>query len=107
MQFMKTEIAEGYKNSPVGIIPEEWDVKRLEDIAEITSGATPSRKIADNWNGNIPWVTTSLLNNAKILSAEEYITQNGLNNSATKILPINTVLMAMYGQGQTRGKVPL
>jgi len=104
---MKTEIPEGYKNSPVGIIPEEWDVKRLEDIAEITSGATPSRKIADNWNGNIPWVTTSLLNNAKILSAEEYITQNGLNNSAIKILPINTVLMAMYGQGQTRGKVSI
>jgi len=104
---MKTEIPEGYKNSPVGIIPEEWEVKRLEEIAEITSGATPSRKMADNWNGNIPWVTTSLLNNARILSAEEYITQTGLYNSATKILPPNTVLMAMYGQGQTRGKVSI
>lgn len=104
---MKTEIPEGYKNTPVGIIPEEWEVKRLEEIAEIKSGATPSRKITDNWNGNIPWVTTSLLNNAKILSAEEYITQTGLDNSATKILPLNTVLMAMYGQGQTRGKVSI
>jgi len=104
---MKTEIPEGYKNSPVGIIPEEWEVKRLEEIAEITSGATPSRKIADNWNGDIPWVTTSLLNNARILSAEEYITQTGLDYSATKILPLNTVLMAMYGEGQTRGKVSI
>ena len=104
---MKTEIPEGYKNSPVGIIPEEWEVKRLEEIAVITSGATPSRKIADNWNGDIPWVTTSLLNYARILSAEEYITQTGLGNSATKILPINTLLMAMYGQGQTRGKVSI
>ncbi len=104
---MKTEIPEGYKNSPVGIIPEEWEVKLLEDIADITSGGTPTRKIADNWNGNIPWVTTSLLNNSKIQSTEEHITQNGLNNSATKILPTNTVLMAMYGQGQTRGKVSI
>jgi type I restriction enzyme S subunit len=104
---MKTEIPEGYKNSPVGIIPEEWEVKLLEDIADITSGGTPSRKIADNWNGNIPWVTTSLLNKSKIQSTEEHITQNGLNNSATKILPTNTVLMAMYGQGQTRGKVSI
>lgn len=107
MQFMKTEIPEGYKITPLGIIPEEWEVKQLEDIADITSGGTPSRKIADNWNGNIPWVTTSLLNKSKIQSTEEHITQNGLNNSATKILPTNTVLMAMYGQGQTRGKVSI
>ncbi|OAV65013.1 EcoKI restriction-modification system protein HsdS [Bacteroidales bacterium Barb4] len=98
-------IPQGYKNSPLGVIPQEWDVKKLGEISKITSGGTPLREKKEYWNGNIPWVTTTLLNNPVIEKVEEYITEDGLQNSATKLLPKGTLLMAMYGQGQTRGKV--
>ncbi len=95
----------GYKPSPLGPIPEDWEVKRLGDIAEIGSGGTPSKNHSEYWNGDIPWITTSLLNNPYIESAEEYITEAGLNNSSAKLLNAGVLLIAMYGQGQTRGKV--
>lgn len=98
-------IPQGYKPSPLGPIPEDWEVKRLGEIAEIGSGGTPSKSHSEYWNGNIPWVTTSLLNNPYIEIAEEYITEEGLNNSSAKMLNKGVLLMAMYGQGQTRGKV--
>lgn len=99
-------IPEGYKDSPLGIIPNEWNIKRLEEIATISSGGTPSRIQKEYWeNGNIPWITTSLLNQPYVYKADEYITEKGLNNSAAKLLPPETLLIAMYGQGQTRGKV--
>lgn len=101
----KQHIPAGYKLSPLGPIPEDWEVKRLGEIAEIGSGGTPSKSHSEYWNGNIPWVTTSLLNNPYIEIAEEYITEEGLNNSSAKMLNKGVLLMAMYGQGQTRGKV--
>ena len=101
----KQHIPAGYKSSPLGIIPEDWEVKRLGEIAEIGSGGTPSKGHSEYWNGNIPWITTSLLNNPYIETAEEYITEEGLNNSSAKMLNEGVLLMAMYGQGQTRGKV--
>jgi type I restriction enzyme S subunit len=98
-------IPQGYKNSPLGIIPEDWEVKKLGEIANISSGGTPLREKKEYWDGDIPWVTTALLNNPIIDFAEEYITKEGFQNSAAKLLPKGTLLMAMYGQGQTRGKV--
>ena len=105
MNNKNQHIPAGYKSSPLGIIPENWEVKRLGEIAEIGSGGTPSKGHSEYWNGNIPWITTSLLNNPYIETAEEYITEEGLNNSSAKMLNEGVLLMAMYGQGQTRGKV--
>ncbi len=105
MKKSSSNISSGYKPSPLGPIPEDWEVKRLGEIAEIGSGGTPSKSHSEYWNGNIPWVTTSLLNNPYIENAEEYITEEGLNNSSAKMLNEGVLLMAMYGQGQTRGKV--
>lgn len=105
MKKSSSNISSGYKPSPLGPIPEDWEVKRLGEIAEIGSGGTPSKSHSEYWNGNIPWVTTSLLNNPYIENAEEYITEEGLNNSSAKMLYEGVLLMAMYGQGQTRGKV--
>ena len=98
-------IPQGYKDSPLGIIPKEWEVKKIKEIAKLSSGGTPLREKKENWNGDIPWITTSLLNYPTIFDAEEYITEQGLQSSAAKLLPSGTLLMAMYGQGQTRGKV--
>ncbi len=79
----------------------------LGKIAEISSGGTPARGVPEYWNGNIPWVKTTQIQNCQIFleSVDEWITQNGLKNSSAKIIPAGTILMAMYGQGKTRGQV--
>ena len=70
------DIPKGYKQSPVGVIPKDWEVKKLKDLGEISSGTTPSRKNEDYYtNGNIPWVKTTDLNNGAIVSTEEYVTE--------------------------------
>ena len=84
-----------------------WSNSKIDDIAVVTSGGTPSRSNLTFWDGNIPWVTTSLVDFNIIQSAEEFITQKGLDNSSAKLFPKNTILMAMYGQGITRGKVAI
>lgn len=81
---------------------------QLSKIARITSGGTPNRKEKEYWEGgSIPWVTTSLVNFNIIKSAEEYITDIGLENSSAKLFPKGTLIMAIYGQGLTRGKVAI
>ena len=83
----------------------KWNRSTLGSIATITSGGTPSRAKQEYWNGNIPWITTSLIDFNIIQSANEFISAIGLKESSAKIFPKNTILMAMYGQGITRGKV--
>lgn len=79
----------------------------LGEIAKISSGGTPSRSEKSYWSGNIPWVTTSLIQNGIITEddIEEWITDEGMKNSSAKMVPAGTILMAMYGQGKTRGQV--
>ncbi len=85
----------------------EWEVNKLGEIANISSGGTPSRANPLYWNGNIPWVSTTLIDFNYIDKSEEYITEVGLKNSSAKLFPIGTLLMAMYGQGKTRGKISI
>lgn len=99
------EVTPGYKQTEIGVIPEDWELKELGNIASITSGGTPSRKNPAYWGGDIPWITTSQIDFNKITSAEQYITEIGLKSSAAKILAPGTLLLALYGQGKTRGKV--
>lgn len=94
-----------FKDSPLGMIPESWEVVKLGDIAKITSGATPNRDVEDYWGGNIPWITTSLIKFNYISTCDEFITKLAIENSSVKLFPKGTILMAMYGQGVTRGKV--
>lgn len=99
------ELKRGYKQSEVGLIPDDWDVRRIGDIAAVSSGGTPSRSNPAYWKGDIAWITTSQIDFNVISGAEEFITREGLENSAAKMFPVGTLLMAMYGQGKTRGKV--
>lgn len=84
-----------------------WIPAKLGDVSSIQSGGTPARSNAVYWGGDIPWVTTSLIDWNTIIEAEEYITKAGLEESSAKVFPRGTVLMAMYGQGKTRGKVAM
>ncbi|KRI40374.1 restriction endonuclease subunit S [Acinetobacter pittii] len=87
------------------MVPKEWKIKTIGDIATVSSGGTPNRKEQAYWNGDIPWVTTAEVQFKTILDSAEKITKEGLTNSSAKLFPINTILMAMYGQGKTRGQV--
>lgn len=88
-------------------IPGNWEVKTLGELAKVTSGGTPSREIKAYWGGSIPWITTSLIDFNEINRAEEFITKEGLKQSSTKLFPSGTLLMALYGQGVTRGKTAI
>jgi type I restriction enzyme S subunit len=99
------DVRPGYKQTDVGTIPNDWEVKRLGELASVSAGGTPSRSIAKYWNGDIPWITTSELDFGTVSQADQFISKEGLNNSAAKILSPGTLLMALYGQGKTRGKV--
>lgn len=102
------EIPKGYKVSPLGIIPKEWEVKRLDEIATITSGATPLRSNHSYFeNGDIFWVKTTDLNNGVLTTTTEMITTKALNETSVKILPRGTILIAMYGGFNQIGRTAL
>ncbi len=101
------ELKPGYKQTEVGVIPEDWDVRTVGDIAIVGSGGTPNRKNPDFWDGDIPWITTAQIDGGEIKNAEQYITKSGLESSAAKWYLKGTILMAMYGQGKTRGKTAI
>ena len=79
-------------------VPEGWEKKTINDICtHISSGSTPSRRNKSYWeNGTIKWVKTKELLDGWIFDTEEYITDDGLKNSSTKIYPVNSILMAIY-----------
>lgn len=77
---------------------------RLGSLTKVSSGGTPSRNNPAFWNGDIPWIKTGELLDGDISRAEEHITQEGLENSSAKLFPSQTILVALYGQGQTRGR---
>ncbi len=111
--LMHKLFTEGLHNEPpkqteIGPAPESWMMCKVGDVAKIQSGGTPARDIADNWSdGTIPWVKTGEINYCVIHDTEEKITPVGLTNSAARLFPEGTLLMAMYGQGITRGRVGL
>ena len=97
----------GFKQSEVGWIPSDWTPTHIGEIASVSAGGTPSRKLLEYWNGDIPWVTTTELNHNRVVETEQYITRMGLENSSAKLVAPGAVLIALYGQGKTRGKVSL
>ena len=86
---------------------QEWRVAQLGKLFQTTTGGTPDRTRPDYWGGEVPWVTTSIVDFNVIESTGESISSAGLANSSAKVFPKRTVLMALYGQGKTRGKVAM
>ena len=86
-------------------VPENWCWTRMQEIAQWGSGGTPSRKIPEYYNGDIPWIKTGELNDDYIFETEEHITQEAISHSSAKLFPQNTVVIAMYGA--TIGKVAI
>ena len=72
----------------------EWEEKRLGDIGEFKGGGTPSKKVKEYWEGNIPWISSSDIdkNNIHNINISRYITEIALKKSATKLIPKNSIL---------------
>ena len=82
----------------------KYPYKPIKELTDVISGGTPNRDVNEYWEcGTIPWVKTTELQNNLIKEVDEYITEKGLNSSSAKLVPPGTVLIAMYGQGKTRG----
>src|SRR5690554_1175630 len=88
----------------LGEIPEHWEVKKVKWVHQTTSGGTPKTSDPENYDGHIPWLRTLDLNNDNVYDFEIQITEKALSESSTKVVPANSVLVAMYGGAGTIGK---
>lgn len=88
-------------------LPANWVWSSIGQLFEVSTGGTPSRKKAEYWNGTIPWVSSGEVAFSRIRDTRERITQEGLLNSNAKLHPPGTVLLAMIGEGKTRGQVAI
>jgi len=87
------------EESEIGELPKGWQVTNIKDFCiDMKSGGTPSRYDMDHWiKKDIPWLKTGEIHNNIVHKAEEYISENGFKSSSAKMLPKDTILMAMYG----------
>ena len=87
-------------------LPEGWVLCKLEDIASIGTGATPLTKCKEYYlNGNIPWVNSSSTKDSVIETPSNYITSRAIQDTNCIVYPKGTLIVAMYGEGKTRGQV--
>lgn len=102
----KTKACRSYADNEVPHdIPESWKWTMLGEITDIGTGGTPSRTEARFWNGSIPWVTSGSTSSPVIYSCEECITKDAVYAHRLRLYQPRTLLVALYGQGKTRGQV--
>jgi type I restriction enzyme S subunit len=87
-----------------GNLPDGWTWCRVSDIASVQIGGTPRRSTEAFWGGPIPWVSSGEVANCRIRDTRETISRAGLAQSSAKVYPPGTVLIAMIGEGKTRGQ---
>jgi type I restriction enzyme S subunit len=90
--------------SPDQELPDTWCLCQINDVGDVCNGSTPSRKHPEYWDGDIPWVSSGEVQNCLIVKTRERITRQGYDNSSVHLLPVGTVLLAMIGEGKTRGQ---
>ena len=90
----KNNIPAGYKNSAVGIIPQEWEVKRLGTIAKCFSGGTPKSESEEMYGGTIPFIRSGEIHSDKTAL---YLTDEGLRKSSAKMVNVGDLIFALYG----------
>ena len=96
-----------YKNSTniwLEKIPSHWDEGNLKILSRIYSGGTPDKSIQEYWsNGTVPWLNSGAVNDFYIHDPSEFITEDALNKSSAKWIPKGSILVALAGQGKTKG----
>jgi type I restriction enzyme S subunit len=85
-----------------------WKQKKVGDISsQVIAGGTPSTLKKEYWDGTIRWMSSGELNYKKVYEVEKRITEAGLKNSSTKLIPVGCILIGLAGQGKTRGTVAI
>ena len=97
----------GDENEIALILPNTWAKIRLGEIFDVQVGATPSRRNPEYWNGDINWVSSGEVHFNSIYKTKEQITNDGLAHASTNVHPIGTVMLAMIGEGKTRGQAAI
>lgn len=90
----KNNIPAGYKDSAVGIIPQEWEVKRLGNIAKCFSGGTPKSESEEMYGGTIPFIRSGEIHSNKTAL---FLTDDGLRKSSAKMVDVGDLIFALYG----------
>jgi len=85
-------------------LPEGWKWVKIEDVAKVGTGATPLKSKAEYYGGNISWVTSGALNEEYVREATDFVTEKAVKETNLSVYPKRTLLVAMYGEGKTRGK---
>jgi len=84
----------------------DWDALTVGDVATVATGKTPSRKEPKYWkDGDMPWLTSASTGAIYTESAEQFVTKRAVDECSLKVFPPGTLLLAMYGEGKTRGQV--
>jgi type I restriction enzyme S subunit len=97
-----------FKDSELGKIPKSWEVVKVGKICNLTAGGTPSTREKSYWYPQeVSWLSSGEVNKKKVFYTDNMISQKGLNNSSAKLLPSNSILIALAGQGKTRGTVAI
>jgi type I restriction enzyme S subunit len=96
-QTLREIFEEGKKNG--------WKEKKIEEISRVGTGGTPLKGNKEYYGGLIPWVTSKSTSNFFVSKPDDYITDLAVKETNCKLNPIGTLLIAMYGQGKTRGQV--
>lgn len=94
-----------FKKTELGVIPEDWEVNIIASKYKTILGGTPSRNNPKYWNGNVPWINSSKTNEIRICECSEFITNDGLSKSSTKLMPKYTSVLAITGA--TLGQVSM
>lgn len=84
---------------------DEWKPREIGDFAEVRAGGTPSTSVPRYWGGPIRWMSSGEIHQKRVVEVKGRISPDGLRESAARVLPVGTVLMALAGQGKTRGTV--
>lgn len=87
----------------IGQVPQGWGVGKVKYFSQISAGATPDRNNSLFWNGNINWMSSGEINQGIVKHTSETITDLALKRTSTKLLPNGTVMLALNGQGKTKG----
>ncbi len=86
----------------------DWEQRKIADVAEIITGGTPSTRIVEYWNPpEVPWLSSGEVHKKYITSTDTMISRKGYENSSATMVRENSVLIALAGQGKTRGTVAI
>lgn len=105
-RFRQAVLVAAFDDQLTGGNPSDWTETSLGDVFSVQTGGTPLRSHREYFEGgSIPWIKTGQVQNRDIQSAQEFISERAVTETNAKVFPPGTILIAMYGEGRTRGQV--